>query len=114
MSPAGPNGEFAGIATRIKEVRIHLGLTQEEFAETIGVTRTHLADFETYRVDPSLRAVCGILRMDLVLGQRALPINCRWLMFGDGQMLGRRRKGVWADDGAAEGPAASEDQGSDD
>jgi len=64
VPPAREGGEFAGIADRMLEVRNHLNLTQSEFAEAIGISRSHLADIETHRTEASLRAVIGVIRMD--------------------------------------------------
>lgn len=97
VSTPNPDREFAGLCARFTEVRKHLGLTQEEFADAIGCSRSHVADIETFRTDPSLRAFTGVARMDLVLGPKARPIDLRWLLFGDGEMFGPRRRGVWDD-----------------
>lgn len=103
VPPAREGREFAGIADRMLMVRNHLNLTQTEFAEAIGISRSHLADIETYRTEASLRAVIGVIRMDLVLGPRARPIDPRWLLFGDGAMFGPKRRGVFADDPQSDG-----------
>jgi transcriptional regulator with XRE-family HTH domain len=42
------------VATRIKTLREHRGMTQEELAEKAGVSRTYLARLETARQDPTL------------------------------------------------------------
>ena len=35
------------IANKIKELRINLGLSQEKFAQKLGVTRQKIAEYET-------------------------------------------------------------------
>jgi DNA-binding XRE family transcriptional regulator len=83
MSPSSYQSAEAGIADRIKEVRLSLGLTQEQFADVIGVSRTHLASIETYRVEPSIQAVLGVLVLDLRHKAASLrPVDPTWLMLG--------------------------------
>ena len=50
---------FDVIATgkKIKELRRKAGLTQEQFAEKLGITRDHLAHIEIGRKAPSLDLV---------------------------------------------------------
>jgi transcriptional regulator with XRE-family HTH domain len=49
-----------GIGKRIKEARLNLGLTQEELAEKIGVTKGAIANYEK-KYEPSKRTcyVCS-------------------------------------------------------
>lgn len=91
MPPAEMDPAVQGIADRIKEVRERCGLSQEDFAHAIGVTRSHLSDIETYRIEPSIVALLGVLGIHLAgvpdKGQLpAEPVNARWLLLGPAPM----------------------------
>lgn len=67
------------INSRIKEVRKHLGLTQDEFGERIGVSRNVIVNVELNRVEAKpllVNQVCS-----------EYGINKRWLRDGVGEML---------------------------
>ena len=83
MSPAKPGSPEWAIAERIKEVRLHYKMTQEEFADIIDVSRSHLANIEIHRIEPSLAAIIGVLLIDLRIG--GIPfrqIDPTWLLLG--------------------------------
>ena len=64
---------------RIKELRKHLGLTQQAFAEKIEVKRNTIATYEMGRnepMDPIVKAIC-----------REFHVNETWLRTGEGQMF---------------------------
>jgi DNA-binding XRE family transcriptional regulator len=98
MSPALRGSPAASIADRIKEVRVSFGMTQEDFADLIEVTRSHLASIETYRIEPSLSAIIGVLCIDLrVAGEPTRPIDPTWLLLGpdfERDMFGKIRHGL--------------------
>lgn len=106
MSPAKYDASAPAIADRIREIRLELRLTQEDFAEMIGVTRGHLASIETYRTAPSLSAIIGVLCLDLrVGGEPTRPVDPTWLLLGpafEEDMWGKvrylLRRSVSADD----------------
>lgn len=64
--------------TRIKELRKSLGLTQQEFAEQLNVSRDNIAGYETGRRNPSDAAVSLICR--------EFKVNEEWLRTGIGPM----------------------------
>ena len=50
-SPKG--GDILGMETRVKEVRKHLGMTQTEFGDALGVSRDVINSYERGRVTPT-------------------------------------------------------------
>ena len=64
---------------RIKELRKSLNLTQQEFADRIGIKRTTIANYETYRNEPVDSVVSLICR--------EFNVNEKWLRYGEGEML---------------------------
>lgn len=98
MSPVEAGSPAEKIALRIREVRLHYNLTQQDFADVLGVTRQHVSDIETCRVEPSLRVIYNIMFIDIALGPIAKPVDGNWLLVGDAfgfQMFGKRPKGFW-------------------
>lgn len=64
---------------RIRKLRRHLDMTQEEFAERIGVKRNTVAQYETGRnipIDTVLFLIC-----------KEFNVNERWLRTGEGEMI---------------------------
>ena len=64
---------------RIKQLRKTLGLTQQEFAERIGITRNAVANYETGRNEPIgsvLNLICN-----------EYNVNPDWLHNGSGEMF---------------------------
>lgn len=64
---------------RIKQLRKTLGLTQQEFAERIGITRNAVANYETGRNEPIgsvLNLICN-----------EYNVNPDWLRNGSGEMF---------------------------
>lgn len=64
---------------RIKQLRKALDLTQQEFADKIGIKRNSLANYETGRntpMDAILISIC-----------REFDVNEEWLRTGDGEMF---------------------------
>lgn len=62
---------------RIKYIRTHLGLTQAQFAQSIGLTRNYVARIETADRDPGDRTVRDICRV--------FNVNEVWLRTGVGE-----------------------------
>lgn len=68
-----------GIGNRIKLVRQQLGLTQQQFAEKIGISRSHISNIENGNEMPSNSLVLLITAI--------FPVNHDWLLYEDGEML---------------------------
>lgn len=64
---------------RIKELRKSLGLTQQAFADRIGIKRTTLANYEIGRNIP-INAVIALIC-------REFGANKKWLLDGEGEMF---------------------------
>lgn len=64
---------------RIKAVRTALGLSQQEFAEKIGIKRGAVANYEVGRNEP-IDAVVSLIC-------KTYNVNERWLRTGDGEMF---------------------------
>lgn len=64
---------------RIRELRKALGLTQQEFADRIGIKRNTVANYETGRNDP-VDSVCALI-------VREFNVNEEWLRTGAGEMF---------------------------
>ncbi len=65
--------------TRIKQLRHHFGLTQQEFADRLGIKRGAIANYEVARnepVDSVISLIC-----------REFHVNETWLRTGAGEML---------------------------
>lgn len=67
------------MAERIKLLRRALGLTQQEFSDTIKVKRSTLATYESGRNEP-IDAVITLIC-------REFDVNEKWLRFGTGEMF---------------------------
>ena len=64
---------------RIKEVRTVLGLSQQEFADRIGIKRGAVANYEVGRNEP-IDAVISLIC-------REFNVSERWLRTGEGDMF---------------------------
>lgn len=67
------------MAERIKLLRKALGLTQQEFSDSIKVKRSTLATYESGRNEP-IDAVITLIC-------REFDVNEKWLRFGTGEMF---------------------------
>lgn len=70
---------MAFLNKRIKELRKALGLTQQEFADKIGVKRNSMANYETGRNTPIDAIVVSICRI--------FNVSEEWLRTGQGEMF---------------------------
>ena len=64
---------------RIKQIRNSVGLTQQEFADRIGCSRSTLTNYEAGRnepMNPVITAIC-----------REFNVNESWLRTGEGQIF---------------------------
>lgn len=64
---------------RLKELRIHKKLTQQEFADKLGTSRNNIAGYEIGRRSPSDAVVSLICR--------EFNVNEDWLRTGEGEMF---------------------------
>lgn len=64
---------------RIKELRKYLGLTQQDFAEKIGVKQNTVATYEMGRNEPGAPIIHSICS--------AFNVNEEWLRTGEGEMF---------------------------
>ena len=64
---------------RIKAARKASGLTQQEFADKLGLKRNTIATYETAKLEPSDRTISDICRV--------FNINETWLRSGEGEMM---------------------------
>lgn len=72
------------VASRTKELRKALGLTQQEFADRLGITRAAVSKYDIDATDPS----------DAVISLICREFNVReaWLRDGTGEMLEQRTR----------------------
>lgn len=63
---------------RIKKIRTHLGLTQQKFADRLGLKRQTIAAYEIGNIEPS--------DSTLLLICKEFDINEEWLRTGKGTM----------------------------
>ena len=72
------------VASRTKELRDSLGLTQQKFADRLGITRGAVANWDLDLSDPS----------DAVISLICREFNVReaWLRDGEGDMLEQRTR----------------------
>lgn len=70
------------VASRVKELRKALDLTQQEFADRLGVKRSAVANWDLDRSDPSDAMVSLICR--------EFSVREAWLRTGEGEMFARR------------------------
>jgi len=79
-SSAHPDGALGteGVATRIREARRGLGLTQDELARRIGVSRSAIAQWETDRT--------GQVRANLARVAAVLGVSIGYLITGESEV----------------------------
>jgi transcriptional regulator with XRE-family HTH domain len=64
---------------RFKKVRISLGLSQQEFAQSLGTTQSWVSEIETGFKQPSDTLLIAI--------QYRYKVNRKWILFGQGEMF---------------------------
>lgn len=69
------------INTRFKEMRIFLGLTQEQLGNILGLSKSGISEIENGR-----RAVTE-QHLIMLRNWREKPINIEWLRTGEGEIL---------------------------
>jgi len=67
------------IGSRIKAIRKSAGLTQQKFAEQIGLKRNTVGNYEINLIVPSDRTITDICR--------EFNVNEEWLRTGEGEMF---------------------------
>ena len=67
------------IGDRIKTVREHFGMTQEDFGATIGRVGSHVSKLERGLTEPSDELILSICRI--------LDVSYEWMKYGQGKML---------------------------
>ncbi len=72
------------VKERIKKIRKELNLTQQQFANRIGVKRGGIANYEIGRNEPTDSVISLICR--------EFNVNEKWLRTGNGDMFQRRTK----------------------
>ena len=70
--------------TRIKLLRKHLNMTQQEFADSLSVKRGAIANYEVGRNEPTDSVIALICR--------EFNVNEEWLRTGEGDMFRKRTK----------------------
>jgi SOS-response transcriptional repressor LexA len=68
------------VGSRIKQIRMHLGLTQKEFAGSLGIVQGFLSGLERDKKAPSDTLLIALCHLH--------GINSEWLYTGQGDMLG--------------------------
>lgn len=68
------------LARRIKAVRKALNVTQNDFAKSLGVSRSYLSEVETEKGKPSVEMVLGI-------AEKHEKVSLEWLLTGKGDVL---------------------------
>lgn len=77
--PAGDENAENGTSERIKNVRKTLGLTQEEFAAKIKVSRPNIGNIETGKIGITERIISDICE--------TFKVNRTWLETGEGEQF---------------------------
>ena len=67
------------IGERIKKLRQKIGITQQSFADSLGLKQNTIATYEMGRLQPSDRTIADICR--------EFNVNEEWLRTGEGEMF---------------------------
>jgi transcriptional regulator with XRE-family HTH domain len=79
-SQAGEESPTAGVAARIKALRLELGLNQSEFARSLGVSRSHISEVETNNVKIPIDLIFSINKE---FREKNMKSGIYWLLTGD-------------------------------
>ena len=71
--------QFIPMGNRFRDIRLKLGITQDELAERFEVTRTTISLFETGKKGPSLELLYRMIE--------DFDINLKYLLMGEGEMF---------------------------
>ena len=63
------------LGNRIKQARERIGITQEELADSIGVSRTTIARYELGEIEPKLRNLVALAERLAVSADYLLGVN---------------------------------------
>ena len=65
-------------AVRVRALRRTTGLSQEHFADRVGVSRTHMGKIETGKANPTLEIIVRLARgLDLTLAELFAALDRR-------------------------------------
>lgn len=67
------------MGNRLKELRQALGMTQQEFADKLGVSRNNIASYETNK--------CNLGDSVIALIVKTFSVSDSWLRTGEGEMF---------------------------
>jgi len=73
-------GADESFGLRVKSVRLHLGLSQVEFAKRLGISQAYLSGVERNIDKPNLEIMKGIILS-------GAHVSAGWLMAGEGPMF---------------------------
>ncbi|MCP5052614.1 MAG: helix-turn-helix transcriptional regulator [bacterium] len=71
--------DFEGMGRRLKEIRLHLGLKQKPFANSLNTSVTTLSDTETGKKRPGFEM--------LFLVSKVYNVNLHYLLYGEGNLF---------------------------
>ena len=67
------------IGERIKKIRVHFGLNQEEFGKVLGTSQKAISRWEKNKTEPSIKQLQKLTQL--------FNINPTWLLTGHGSMF---------------------------
>jgi len=80
------NQDYSSIGTRIKEIRLKVGMMQAEFSDTLDITVSSLSELENNKRRPGFDFLFN-------MGQK-LNVNLNYLLYGQGEPFIDTRDGV--------------------
>ncbi len=66
--------DLAKIGDRICFIRLNAGLTQDQFAEITGLTKSNISGLENHKYEPSYRAITKMVKL--------FNVSSDWILFG--------------------------------
>ena len=67
--------DLTKIGNRINFIRLNAGLTQDQFAEITGLTKSNISGLENHKYEPSYRAIIKMVTL--------FNVTSDWILFGD-------------------------------